>query len=135
MIKLNRKPDLRLLRQFGGLCVVFLGSVACWRLATIGSDSMAVAMLIFAAVAGLLGWLKPIWLRPVFVGWSIAAFPIGWMVSHTLLLFLFFGVFTPLGLLLRCLGKDSLNLRRRNVEGYWQQRQQQRDLSRYLRQY
>ena len=124
-----------LLRQFGFLCAVMFGAAAFWRLSAGGADWMSISILLLAAIAGLLGWLKPVWLRPVFVGWSIAAFPVGWVMSHLLLLCLFFGVFTPLGLLLRCLGKDALNLRRRGAEGYWQQRAQERDLSRYLRQY
>jgi hypothetical protein len=84
---------------------------------------------------GFLGLLRPSLLRPVFVGWMVLAFPIGWLVSHLLLGLLFFGVFTPVGLLLRTLGKDSLRLQRGNAASSWQDRTQETDLKRYLRQY
>jgi hypothetical protein len=85
--------------------------------------------------AGLLGTLHPEFLRPVFVGWMILVFPIGWTISHLLLGLLFFGVFTPVGLLLRTFGKDSLRLQRGAASSLWQDRAQESDLKRYLRQY
>jgi hypothetical protein len=92
-------------------------------------------LIVGAATGGLLGTLRPQWLRPVFVGWMILAFPVGWLVSHLLLGALYFAVFTPLGLLLRLLGKDALGLRRSTAASYWQKKPQQTDLRRYLRQY
>ena len=36
-------------------------------------------------------------MRPIWVAWSVVAFPIGWVVSTVFLAVLFYGVFTPIG--------------------------------------
>jgi hypothetical protein len=128
-------PDLRTLRQFGFLCLFFFGTLA--GLQYFHSDNV-VASFIFAGLAvggGLLGAVRPILLKPVFQGWMILVFPIGWVVSHVLLAGLFFGVFMPLGLILRSMGHDPLKLKKPVGNSYWQARSPQTDASRYLRQY
>jgi hypothetical protein len=50
----------------------------------------------------------------------IAAFPIGWTVSRVMLAVLFYGVFTPVAIVFRVIGRDLLGLRHRgSVETYW----------------
>lgn len=135
-VTLNLNPDRRMLRQFGLLCAAVFGGLGIWQGNAAGLNWSTGAMLVLAVLGGLLGWLRPLWLRPVFVGWMILAFPIGWTVSHLLLGGLYFGVFTPLGFLLRILGKDSLRLQPPGLSGScWQDRSQETDLKRYLRQY
>ena len=46
---------------------------------------------------------------PIFVGLTILAYPIGFVVSYFIMGLLFFGMITPLGLLFRLIGKDPLN--------------------------
>jgi hypothetical protein len=135
VIGLNLQPDNRMLRQFGGLCALVFGGAGLWSAATTGFGARAVILLAVGMGGGFLGLLRPSLLRPVFVGWMVLAFPIGWLVSHLLLGLLFFGVFTPVGLLLRTLGKDSLRLQRGNATSSWQDRTQETDLKRYFRQY
>lgn len=134
-IKLNLNPDPRMLRQFGLLCCAVFGGYGLWLSIGGTAPRAAAGLLTGAAIGGLLGMFSPELLKPVFVGWMILAFPIGWVVSHLLLASLYFGVFTPLGLLLSLLGKDSLGLRRSTAASYWQEKPQQMDLRRYLRQY
>ena len=50
--------------------------------------------------------------------WSVRAlrlvtFPIGWAVSEVILALLFFGLFTPMGMILRLLGRDALGRRQK----------------------
>lgn len=134
-IQLNLNPDRRMLRQFGLLCFALFGGYGLWLWFGGATPRLAIGLLVAAAAGGLLGTCRPQWLRPVFVGWMLLAFPIGWVVSHLLLGALYFGVFTPLGLLLRLAGKDSLRLRRSDSVSLWQEKPQQADLRRYLRQY
>jgi hypothetical protein len=134
-IKLNLNPDQRLLRQFGFLCFLLFGLYGSWRLANEPPSVPTFFLLGAATVGGTLGWFRPQWLRPIFVGWIVLTFPIGWTISNLLLFLLFFGVFTPMGLILRLLGKDPLNLTKPQRSSYWQDKSQQCDLSRYLRQY
>lgn len=132
-LKLN--PDVRMLRQFGFLCAVVFGGIAGWKITAAGPGTVAIVLLLAAIAGGTLGWLRPAWLRPVYVGWMVLAFPIGWVVSHLLLALLFYAVFTPLGLLLRGLGKDPLQLKKPQGNSFWREKHAETDLRRYLRQY
>ncbi len=48
-------------------------------------------------------------MRWVYIGWMILAFPIGWTVSQVMLAVMFFGLFTPIGLVFRLIGRDPLH--------------------------
>ena len=87
-----------------------------------------------AAVAALLTVLRPGAYRWLFVGWMVAAFPIGWVVGHLLLAVTFFVVFLPIGIAMRAIGRDTLGRRRGHVTSYWQPRSA-RDHAGYFRQY
>ena len=58
-------------------------------------------MLILAALFGVAGLIRPGLLRPIFVGWMVMVFPIGWLMSRVLLGVLFYGLFTPLAIAFR----------------------------------
>jgi hypothetical protein len=69
----------------------------------------------------------------VFVGWLMAVFPIGFLVSRVVLAVLFYGCFTPLGICFRLLGRDALGLKRAPADGtYWRTRTAVVDQARYL---
>ena len=101
------RPAPRMLRQFAGLWLVFFGGLAGWQ-ALFGDATLATVLGVLGFSFGLLGLVKPQAVRPVFVAWMILAFPIGWLVSRVLLALLFYGVFTPLGLVFKLLGRDPL---------------------------
>ena len=62
--------------------------------------------------------------------------PIGWVVSHVLMAIAFYGVITPIGLLLRLAGRDLLEQRLdREAKSYWQPRRPVTDRRRYFRQF
>jgi hypothetical protein len=65
-----------------------------------------------------------------------AAFPIGWLVSHALLAIIYYLVITPIGLVMRGLGKDPIQKRFDPTrKSYWVKREATRDRSRYFRQF
>ncbi|MFO0966588.1 MAG: SxtJ family membrane protein [Gemmataceae bacterium] len=113
-----RRPSKTMLRQFGFLCLLFFGGIGAWKLAN-DQTVAGVILCSLGAVGGFLGAFAPKSLRRVFVGWMMAVFPIGWLVSHGLLGAIFFLIFTPVGLCRRLLGKDALKLRRPLGETYW----------------
>jgi hypothetical protein len=76
----------------------------------------------------------PALVRPIYVGWMIAAFPIGWTVSRVALALTFFGVVTPMGWIFRITGRDALMLRRRAVTSYWSPKTKAADAREYFRQ-
>ena len=89
-----------------------------------------------ATVIGLLGFVAPQAIRPVFTAWMVVAFPIGWVVSHVLLGAIFYLVFTPMGLVMRATGWDPMTRRfEPEAETYWIEREQFSDKERYFRQF
>jgi hypothetical protein len=130
-----RPPSARTLRQFAAAWLVFFlvwaavlglarGRAATgWTLAAVG----------LAVGAPGLAWPQAI--RWLFVGAMVAAFPIGWAVSHLMLGLLFYGIFTPMALLLRLRGRDALHLKRPQAATYWLPKETPADVRRYFKQY
>src|SRR5262249_57188977 len=92
---LSLNPSARTLRQFAGLWVLFFGGLACWYAAGTGPKGVAVAFAL-AALLGPIGLVRPALLQPIFVGWMVLAFPIGWVGSRFVLAGPFFRLFSPL---------------------------------------
>ena len=113
-------PDRKTLRQFAGLWLVFFGGLALWEGWVRSHTGLASLWAVLALTIGPMGLLRPGWIRPIYVGWMVLAFPIGWTVSQVMLALMFYGLFTPIGLLFRLLGRDPLHRTRRpGVESYW----------------
>jgi hypothetical protein len=128
-------PTPRKLRQFSGLWLVFFGGFAVYE----ALDSKPTAAGVLAAIAlgvGTVGLVKPSAVRFVYLALTVLTFPLGWVVSRVLLAVLYYGLFTPLGLLFRLLGRDGLTLRRRpDAESYWERKPIPSNPGSYLRQY
>jgi hypothetical protein len=79
--------------------------------------------------------------RPTALGWlyrtlTAISLPIGWVVSHAVLALVFFGVLTPIGLLLRAVRRDPLSRTRDPARrSYWEPRASASDVRRYYRQF
>jgi hypothetical protein len=130
-----KAPPPKLLRQFAGLWLVFFPLMAALRVWRGHADNWAVGLAVIGVVIGLIGLAKPEAMRPIYTGWMIAAFPIGWTVSQLMLVVLFYGVFTPVGLVFRVMRRDALALRRRNVVSYWAAKEQPASAQDYFRQF
>jgi hypothetical protein len=129
---LPRNPSRSTLRQFAALSLGVFG-VAAWRCHANGQPELAWAFGTLAVGLGLPGLVYPRCLRVVFVGWLMAVFPIGFVVSRVVLAGLFYGCFTPLGVAFRLLGRDALGLKRASTgETYWRARPATADPARYL---
>jgi hypothetical protein len=137
LLPFNSNPTRRELRQFAGIwlplfCVII--AAVLWK------AGFSAGLAGFVAAAGLgvgiQGWLRPDLFRPIFVGWMLAAYPIGWVISHVVLAVLYFGVLTPIGLALRLFGRDPLARRwDRGAPTYWTPHREPADDGSYLRQY
>jgi len=129
-------PKTKELRQFAGLWLLFFGGLAAWRYGTRGNGSAVTALAVLALTVGPIGLWKPRLLRPIYVGWMILAFPIGWTVSRIILGILFFGVFTPIALWFRLFGRDPLDRRRQpEISSYWVSKTAPADVRGYFRQF
>jgi hypothetical protein len=129
-------PSSRMLRQFAGLWLAFFGGLAAWQGLMRGRLGLAAALAVLALVVGCLGLIRPALIRPIFVGWMVLAFPIGWAVSLVLLGLVYYGLFLPIGLAFRLAGRDALHLRPRpDAMTYWTPRTAPADVRRYFRQF
>lgn len=137
MIDINWDPSERELRQFGGLCFPFFGGIAAW--AWFGHEAQTVAIVAGCAsvLLGGLALAAPKLLRWIFVGWIIAAFPIGWTISHTLMALIYFGLIMPIGFIMRVLvGRDPMERGfDTKAASYWSQHERVTDVRRYFRQF
>src|SRR5262245_32339696 len=106
-------PNANKLRQFAGLWLAFIGSLAVWKGWWQGHVAIGIGLATIALVVGIVGLLWPTRIRLIFVGAMIVAFPIGFVVSHVLLAVLFYGLLTPVALHFRVIDRDGLQLRRR----------------------
>ena len=106
-------PPRTMLRQFAGLWLVFFGGMALWQVLGRGQIGLAAILAVLALTIGPLGLARPEWVRLIYVGWMVLAFPIGWTVSQVMLAVMFFGLFTPIGLVFRLIGRDPLHAHRR----------------------
>jgi len=134
---MNFVPAARTLRQFAALWILFFAGLGFWNGFRHDRWLLAFLLLGVALVVGALGIARPGWIRPVFVGWMVLAFPIGWLTSRILLAGFFYGIFTPLGLLFRLGGRDPL---RRRFQGgalatYWSAKAPARDVQAYFHQF
>jgi hypothetical protein len=130
------RPTDRLLRQFAGLWLLGLGGLACYHVLLAGDPVLGGVLAALSATIGPLGLVWPRAMRPLFVAWMVLAFPIGWTISRLVLAIVFYGVFTPVRLLLRLTGRDVLGRRfQPDQASYWTSRPAAGDVSRYFRPY
>jgi Saxitoxin biosynthesis operon protein SxtJ len=127
-------PPTRMLRQFAGLSLLIFGSASCFQILIRHQPIVAAVFGTLAVAIGVPGLIWPALVRPVYIGAMILAFPIGWTVNKIILACMFYGMFTPVALWFRLIGRDSLSRRHRPaVETYWLPKRQVTDLASYFR--
>jgi hypothetical protein len=131
--ELPLKPTPRVLRQFAaGWLVCFLALAFRFGLL---KHSHTGEILAFISLAGILGLVAPRALHWPFVVLTIAAFPIGWVVTQLVLALMFYVVLSPLALVFRWRHRDMLQLRRHDRATNWSTREQQPPPEKYLKQF
>ena len=136
-------PGRRDLRKFGLLFCVLSAALAGYLFWRRGYDAATVPGAISAALL-LLSLGLPSLLKPVWWPWMVVARVLGFVNSHLLLAVIFYLMFTPIGLVMRLLGRDPLGdrdfrrARRIAADGgsLWQRREKaQLSLHHYERQF
>jgi hypothetical protein len=124
-----------MLRQFAAAWFVFFAVTALHQ--AFGRHHTTAGWVLGAiALIGVVGWLKPAAVRWLFVGATIVAFPIGWVVTNVVLALMFYLIVTPLALAFRWRGRDELQLRRRpGQNSFWIPREKAPEAERYLKQF
>jgi len=112
------KSGPRELREFGvtiGAVLIVIGDIAMAR-GRASWPCLLSAGLLFAA----LGLLRPAVLKPFQKAWMALGIVIGFFVSRIILSALFYGVITPIGLMMKLFGKDILDQRiDKDRSSYW----------------
>lgn len=107
----NWRPDRLELRRFAIAMLVgfaILGAVSSWRSQGVGPVAVSLwSAGVVLALASQVPGLGRIAYLMVYLPSSL----IGFVISQVLLTLIFFGIFTPLGFILRLTGKDPLYLR------------------------
>jgi len=138
LIEIDKNPPPRELRKFGmiwfPLFCGILGSVL-WH--KTGIMPLGIALYCLAPPVFLLGLFAPKAVKPVFLGLTYLTFPIGWTISHIMMALIYFGLMTPIGLIMRLTGKDPLRLKKDpNGTTHWIPRDDDGgDTTKYFRQF
>ncbi len=143
----NINPSARVLRQFGLLALLVFGVLAAlvfYKKHLLGfaiNESLhmplTIGLGVTATLSGLFSLLMPTANRPLFVLLTLISFPIGLVVSTLLLMLVFYGLITPIGMLMRLFGRDAMQRDQDpKIASYWIDRRiENKNIARYLRQY
>jgi len=135
MIAIQWNPGRKQLRQFACIWFPAFCALVGWSIARKTGHWHEVEIgWVIAGIISIAGSVFPSLIRPIFVGLILLTYPIGWVVSHVLLGAIFYGIVTPIGLLLRATGHDSLNLKMPQGPSMWKRPVGKTDVASYLRQ-
>src|SRR5271166_1241106 len=83
-----------------------------------------------------LGLVHPMLLKSVFLGLTLATWPIGWAVSSLTLALLYYVIFTPIGLTFKLIGRDAMKRHLdRAAPTYWEPYTPDHNPEAYLQQF
>ena len=137
LAEINWHPSRKELRTFAiiALIAAILIALLLWRFRGLGIQwamaifSLGVAILVSSLLSRRLT-------RIIYLGFILATLPIGLLVSFLLLAIFYFGILTPLALLFRLIGRDTLHRKfDPDAESYWIMHRQPDNLDRYYNQF
>ena len=104
-------------RSFGILFFIVFTIIALWPI----MQSMPIRLwsLAVGLVFLTISLLKPVILRPLNNYWIKLGEVLGRIISPIIMMIIFFFLITPIGLFLRLIGKDILNIKFSNFNSYW----------------
>jgi saxitoxin biosynthesis operon SxtJ-like protein len=135
MLTPNWYPGPRQLRQFAVFSLFGFALFGLMIFRAGGSQTAAMTVGAIGIAAFVIGLPLPGVLRPLYWLMMLVAVPIGHVLSLALLGFIYFGVFTPIGLVFRVMRRDALTLKRpTGKKSYWREYRQPTRASDYYRQ-
>jgi Saxitoxin biosynthesis operon protein SxtJ len=133
LMQTNHGPTDRQLRWFAGLwfpamCVVIGGMIRPAR------PTLATALWSGAIAVAVTGLMRPAIIRPLYAALMWVTFPIAWVMSHVILAIMYFGIITPVALVVRLFYDPMARRFDRQASSYWVLRTTSAP-SRYFRQF
>jgi len=114
----STKPELRKFGLTIGILLLVIAGFLYWR--------QRPSFPYFAYIGGgfaLTGLVVPILLKPIYKAWMSFAVVMGFIMTRVILTIIYFGMFTPIALVAKLLGKDLLDERlNKNATTYWVKR-------------
>lgn len=124
------KKDLRNLGLVFLVALAIIGGIVLWKGGPSGLYWIGAGLAF-----GLWGLVWPAGLKPVYRVWMTLAVILGYFMSRVLLSIIFYLVVTPIGLIMRLIGKDLLDLRMKDRDSYWHVRDDEDDPKRTEKMY
>jgi hypothetical protein len=145
LVEINFNPDTKTLRQFGVIAFVgfgALGALAYYEMLVfsfgLGEARLPVAtgFVALGSVALLFSLVAPRANRLLFVGFTLLAFPIGFVLSYLIMGALYFLIIGPIAVAFRLFGRDSMHRAYDpDAPTYWSTARPARDKESYFHQY
>ncbi len=104
-------------KSFGIVFAAFFSIISFWPM--LNGSEIRIWSLIIAVIFFILGLINSKILTPLNRLWFKFGLMLGKIVSPIVLGIVFFLVVTPTGIIMRLIGKDLLNLKKKNYESYW----------------
>jgi hypothetical protein len=114
----NIKSEKGDLRKFGiviGTFFLILAGYFFWK-----ENGVFQILFIVGVILFVISTTIPVTLIPVYWPWMVFASILGWVMTRVILSFLFYLVFTPIGLILRLVGKQFIEIKiNQSQRSYW----------------
>ena len=108
-------------RSFGIVFFVVFLLIALYPL--IHNEEIRIWSLIISLIFLILGLINSRILKPLNKLWMYFGFLLGVIISPIVLGVIYFGLFTPIAVLMRMAGRDELKLKSKPRKSYWIQRE------------
>jgi hypothetical protein len=106
---MQNNPETKQLRSFGLLVGGIFALVGFWPI--LFGRGVRLWAIIPAGILLVLGWLLPTSLRSVYKWWMLLGHALGWVNTRIILSVVFYGMFCPMGFIMRLRGKDPMRRR------------------------
>ena len=123
---MQHKPKIKISsnRNFGLVFFVVFLIIAFWPI--LNNGDLRLWSIIISLIFLILGLLNSKLLKPLNLAWTKFVIMLGNFIAPLVMGFIFFLVVTPVGLVMRIIGKDLLNLKfNKNMKTYWINRDKQ----------
>ena len=107
MMNKRKKENTKQLRSFGYIVGGIFGVIAMWPFVFHGAGIRIWALAISVVLVSC-AFIVPSILRPVYKIWMRVGSVLGWINTRIILGLCFYGLFTPIGMLLRIRGKKPI---------------------------
>ena len=136
LLEINMNPPRAQLASFGRLWAPLFAMVISTMFWDVGLFPGCTISLSAGLLIALVGWVRPEWLKPLFVFLMLVTFPIGIVVGFVLMGFVYYLCIMPIGIILRLLGRDPLiKVFDRDTESYWIKRSDTIPVAQYFKQF